>query len=192
MNKKILIQIFLVFIITLSLWIYYYFYKNTKVSENVNKKKDKILITDDSANVIKNIFYTSNDSFGNKFEIKARTGTIKVVSPDIVYMSEVSAVIYLFDASPIKISSKLAEYNKQNYETKFKENILIVYLEHNIKTNNLDLSFEKNLAKAYNKVEYDNNNTKLYADILEIDLITKNSKIFMDGDYKKVNIFSKN
>ena len=67
MNKKILIQIFLVFIITFSLWIYYYFYKNTKVSENVNKKKDKILITDDSANVIKNIFYTSNDSFGNTF-----------------------------------------------------------------------------------------------------------------------------
>ena len=192
MNKKILIQIFLFFIITLSLWIYYYFYKNTKVSENVNKKKDKILITDDSANVIKNIFYTSNDSFGNKFEIKARTGTIKVDSPDIVYMSEVSAVIYLFDASPIKISSKLAEYNKQNYETKFKENILIVYLEHNIKTNNLDLSFEKNLAKAYNKVEYDNNNTKLYADILEIDLITKNSKIFMNEDYKKINIFTNN
>ena len=192
MNKKILIQIFLFFIITLSLWIYYYFYKNTKVSENVNKKKDKILITDDSANVIKNIFYTSNDSFGNKFEIKARTGTIKVDNPDIVYMSEVSAVIYLFDASPIKISSKLAEYNKQNYETKFKENILIVYLEHNIKTNNLDLSFEKNLAKAYNKVIYNNNNTKLYADILEIDLITKNSKIFMNEDYKKINIFTNN
>ena len=65
-------------------------------------------------------------------------------------------------------------------------------MDHNIKTNNLDLSFEKNLAKAYNKVEYDNNNTKLYADILEIDLITKNSKIFMNEDYKKVNIFTKN
>ena len=90
------------------------------------------------------------------------------------------------------LSSKSAEYNKKNYETKFKENILINYLAHNIKTNNLDLSFEKNLAKAYNKVEYDNNNTKLYADILEIDLITKNSKIFMNEDYKKINIFTNN
>ena len=63
MNKKILIQIFLFFIGTLSLWVYYYFYKNTKVSEDVTKKTDQILITDDSANVIKNIFYTSTDSF---------------------------------------------------------------------------------------------------------------------------------
>ena len=192
MNKKILIQIFLFFIVTLSLWVYYYFYKNTKVSEDVTKKTDEILITDDSANVIKNIFYTSTDSFGNKFEIKAETGTIKINNPDIVYMSEVSAVIYLIDSSPINITSKLAEYNKQNYDTKFKENILISYLEHNIETNNLDLSFEKNLAKAYNKVIYNNNNTKLYADILEIDLITKNSKIFMNEDYKKINIFTNN
>ena len=76
--------------------------------------------------------------------------------------------------------------------TKLKENILITYLEHNIETNNLDLSFEKNIAKAYNKVIYNNNNTKLYADILEIDLITKNSKIFMNEDYKKINIFTNN
>ena len=192
MNKKILIQVFLFFAVTLSFLAYYYFYKNTKVSNNISKKKDEILITDESANVIKNIFYTSTDSFGNKFEIRAETGTIKLENPNIVYMNLVSAVVHLVDESPIKISSKSAEYNKKNYETKFKENILINYLDHNIKTNNLDLSFEKNLAKAYNKVEYDNNNTKLYADILEIDLITKNSKIFMNEDYKKINIFTNN
>ena len=45
-------------------------------------------------------------------------------------MSEVSAVIYLNDSSPINITSKLAEYNKQNYDTKFKENILKPFLRH--------------------------------------------------------------
>ncbi len=192
MNKKILIQIFLFFIIFLSLWFYYYFYKNNKINDKVSKKNNtEVLITDDSANVIKNIFYTSTDSLGNKFEIKAKTGKVKLSNQNLVYMNDVTAIVKLVNSSPININSKSAEYNKKNHETKFKENILITHLEHNIKTENLYLSFEKNLATAYDKVIYSNNNTKLYADMLEIDLITKNSKIFMNEDYKKINIFTK-
>ena len=176
----------------MSLWFYYYFYKNNKINDKVIKKNNtEILITDDSANVIKNIFYTSTDSLGNKFEIKAKTGKVKLSNQNLVYMNDVAAIVKLVNSSPININSKSAEYNKKNHETKFKENILITHLEHNIKTENLYLSFEKNLATAYDKVIYSNNNTKLYADMLEIDLITKNSKIFMNEDYKKINIFTK-
>ena len=81
-----------------------------------------------------------------------------------------------------------AKYNKTNYETNFKEDVLLTYLVHRITSQNLDLSFENNLATIYNKIVYDNNNAKLSADILEIDLITKNSKIFMDNEYKKIKI----
>ena len=192
MNKKILIQIFLFFIISFSLWVYYYFYKNTKLNDKVSKKNNtEILITDDSANVIKDIFYTSTDAFGNKFEIRAKTGKIKLSDPNLVYMNDVTAAVHMIDSSPINISSKSAEYNKKNHETKFKDKILLTHLDHNIETENLHLSFEKNIATAFDKVIYSNNNTKLYADMLEIDLITKNSKIFMNEDYKKVNIFTK-
>ena len=192
MNKKILIQIFLFFIISFSLWVYYYFYKNTKLNDKVSKKNNtEILITDDSANVIKDIFYTSTDAFGNEFEIRAKTGKIKLSDPDLVYMNDVTAVVHMIDSSPINISSKSAEYNKKNHDTKFKDKILLTHLDHNIQTENLHLSFEKNIATAFDKVIYSNNNTKLYADMLEIDLITKNSKIFMNEDYKKVNIFTK-
>ena len=192
MNKKILIQIFLFFIISFSLWVYYYFYKNTKLNDKVSKKNNtEILITDDSANVIKDIFYTSTDAFGNEFEIRAKTGKIKLNDPDLVYMNDVTAAVHMIDSSPINISSKSAEYNKKNHETKFKDKISLTHLDHNIQTENLHLSFEKNIATAFNKVIYSNNNTKLYADMLEIDLITKNSKIFMNEDYKKVNIFTK-
>ena len=176
----------------MSLWFYYYFYKNNKINDKVSKKNNtEVLITDDSANVIKNIFYTSTDSLGNKFEIKAKTGKVKLSNQNLVYMNDVTAIVKLVNSSPININSKSAEYNKKNHETKFKENILINHLDHNIKTENLYLSFEKNLATAYDKVIYSNNNTKLYADMLEIDLITKNSKIFMNEDYKKINIFTK-
>ena len=94
MNKKILIQIFLFFVVVVALWAYYYFYTNTKVNNKADNNIDtKIIITDDSANVIENIFYTSTDSFGNKFEINAKTGKIKLDNQDIVYMNNVFAVI---------------------------------------------------------------------------------------------------
>ena len=75
---------------------------------------------------------------------------------------------------------KFAKYNKSNHETNFNENVLLGYQNHKIRSKNLDLSFENNLATIYNEIVYNNDNTKLYADILEIDLITKNSKIFND------------
>ena len=78
--------------------------------------------------------------------------------------------------------------NSKNYETNFKEDVLLTYQTHRITSQNLDLSFENNLATIYNKIVYDHNNTKLSADILKIDLITKNSKIFMDNEYKKIKV----
>ena len=43
----------------------------------------------------------------------------------------------------------------------------------------------------YNDIIYNKPGTKLTADRLEIDLITKNSKIFMDNTSEKVQIIDK-
>ena len=190
MNKKTLIQLFLLIILALTSVVYYYFYKNTKVGiSGFNKKKStEISINENSSNIIKKIFYTSTDSLGNKFVIRSEIGEINIENPDIVYMTEVSAIIYIVNSKPIKIKSKFAKYNKNNYETNFKENVFLTYQNHKIRSKNLDLSFENNLATIYNEIVYNNDNTELYADILKIDLITKNSKIFMDNEYKKIKI----
>ena len=105
-------------------------------------------------------------------------------------MTKVSAIIYIANSEPIIIKSKFAKYNKSNYETNFNENVLLSYQNHKIRSKNLDLSFENNLATIYKEIVYNNDDTKLYADILEIDLITKNSRISMDNNYKKVKIFT--
>ena len=57
---------------------------------------------------------------------------------------------------------------------------------------NLDLSFAKNLATISNQVVYSNLETKMMADRLEIDLISKNSKIYMNDTNKKIQIVGKN
>ena len=60
-----------------------------------------------------------------------------------------------------------------------------------MKAENLDLFFKDNILSIYENVIYKNYNTKLNADRVEMDLITKNSKIFMYDKSKKVNIFFK-
>ena len=190
MNIKILIQLLLFIILVSTVTTYYYFYKNNKTNANINKinNNNEISINKNSSNLIKNISYTSTDNLGNKFKIKSEVGEIKINNPNIVYMTNVEAIINLINSDPIIIKSNYAKYNKINYETNFKEDVLLTYQTHRITSQNLDLSFENNLATIYNKIVYDNNDVKLSADILEIDLITKNSKIFMDNEYKKIKI----
>ena len=188
MNIKILIQLLLFTILVSTAATYYYFYKNNKTNANVDKinNNNEISINKNSSNLIKNISYASTDNLGNEFIIKSETGEISIDKPSIVYMTNVEAIINLINSDPIIIKANHAKYNKINYETNFKEDVLLTYQVHKITSQNLDLSFENNLATIYNKIVYDNNNAKLSADILEIDLITKNSKIFMDNEYKKI------
>ena len=190
MNIKILIQLLLFIILASTATTYYYFYKNNKTNANVDKinNNNEISINKNSSNLIKNISYTSTDNLGNKFIIKSETGEISIDNQNIVYMTNVKAIINLINSDPIIIKANHAKYNKINYETNFKEDILLTYQAHRITSQNLDLSFENNLATIYNEIVYDNNNVKISADILEIDLITKNSKIFMDNEYKKIKI----
>ena len=185
MNIKILIQLLLFIILVSTAATYYYFYNN-KTNANVNKiNNNEISINKNSSNLIKNISYASTDNLGNKFIIKSETGEINIDSPDMVYMTNVEAIINLINSDPIIIKSNYAKYNKINYETNFEEDVLLTHQTHRITSQNLDLSFENNLATIYNKIVYDNNDIRLSADILEIDLITKNSRIFMDNKYKK-------
>ena len=190
MNIKILIQLLLFIILASTAATYYYFYKNNKTNANVNKinNNNEISIDKNSSNLIKNISYASTDNLGNKFIIKSDTGEISIDNPNIVHMTNVEAIINLVNSDPIIIKANHAKYNKINYETNFKEDVLLTYQAHRITSQNLDLSFENNLATIYNKIVYDNNNVKISADILEIDLITKNSKIFMNNEYKKIKI----
>ena len=190
MNIKILIQLLLFIILVSTTVTYYYYYKGNKTNANVNKinNNNEISIDKNSSNLITNISYASTDNLGNKFKIKSKTGKISIDNLNIVYMTNVEAIINLINSDPIIIKSNYAKYNKINYETNFEEDVLLTYQTHRITSQNIDLSFENNLATIYNKIEYDSNNVKLSADILEIDLITKNSKIFMDNEYKKIKI----
>ena len=107
-------------------------------------------------------------------------------------MKNVTAVINFNNSEKIKIYADEALYNNISHDTAFSKNISIISGDHIVNSNNLDLLFEKNLITISNEVIYKNLNTKLAADIIEIDLITKSSKIFMKNKLDKVKIISLN
>ena len=107
-------------------------------------------------------------------------------------MKEVNATILLKDLSPINFWSNEAIYNNINYTTEFYGNVLMTYMEHDIKSDNLSLDFSKNLATVSNNVLYKNLNTSLKADRVKIDLLTKDTKIYMIDKLKKIKVISAN
>ena len=107
-------------------------------------------------------------------------------------MTNVEALIYLKNSPPIKIVSKYANYNKMDHETNFFEDVVLTHLIHKATSDNLDISFSNNTATMYNNIIYNKPETQITADRLEIDLITKNTKIFMDNEPEKIKIINKN
>ena len=107
-------------------------------------------------------------------------------------MKGVDAFIILNDDTKINISSSKAVYNILNYDTNFKEDVLIINTEHNLRCDNVDLLFKDHKIEIYNNIVYNNLNTEFLADKIEIDLITKNSKIYMHNKDKKIKVIHNN
>jgi len=193
MQKKIFLQLFLLLIILIiSIIFFKSYFSNNKIAVEIRIHNDVISFDKKDSNVMHNIKYVSSDSEGNNYVIISKFGELKEDEPGIIFMKDVIATINSNNLNSIKISSDNAIYNSVNYHTNFYNNVLMTYEEHNITSNNLDLLFEKNLVTITNDVVYNNLNTKLIADKIEIDLITKNSKIFMSKSSDKVKIVSIN
>ncbi len=175
MRKKTFIQIFLIFLILLIFFVVYQnYFKKEKVNGDIsNINKENI----EKKNNLKNITYESVDASGRKYIINAESGTVDEKKPDLIFMSNANGRVILLDGSVIYISSLKAEYNTISYDTKFQENIKLKFLEHDIFCNNLNIYFKNNLLEAYNDLTYKNFDIIMFADKIEIDLLTRNTKI---------------
>ena len=191
MQKKIIIQVFLfLLIIIISVIFFKFYFKPT----NLTKEYDSKINNSDSNqnNLMSNIKYFAADKIGNEYIVQSKLAEFDPNQPNLIIMEEVTGVIQFTNSSPILISSDKAIYNKLNHDTKFFENVLATYDDHKISSQNLELFFDRNLASISKKIIYKNLNTELRADRIEIDLVTKNSKILMDKKTKKVKVLTLN
>ena len=169
------------------------------INSKILKKKDTSLIKPQklenevySSNKIKDVKYTTKDADGNEYIITATEGEIDYSNTNIIYLTNIKAKIKLIDSDDISITSDYGKYNSGNFDTIFSKNVIINYLNNEITGEYLDFSLERNSLLMTKKVVYTNLDNILKADAVEMNPKTKDTKIFMYENQKKVNIKSIN
>tara|TARA_B100000900_G_scaffold416077_1_gene448917 strand:+ start:658 stop:1224 length:567 start_codon:yes stop_codon:yes gene_type:complete len=145
-----------------------------------------------NANILKDVIYTSKDAKGNEYVIKASEGEIDFSDNNIIYLTNVSAFIKLNNSETVEIYSDFGKYNTVNFDTIFSQNVIVNYLVNKITGEYLDFSLERNSMIISRDVVYRNLENILKADVIEIDIKTKDTKIFMYEKNEKVKVKSKN
>ena len=191
MNYKIVIQLLL---LTLVVFLIFYFYKDYLNKQNqitLNELNNNIDIIGLQNNVVKDIEYKRiYNSTGDEFLIKAFYGEFIDDNNEIIILTGVNALINRNDGSSAYIKSDKAKYDTINNNTNFINNVELTYLDNKINSNFLDIIFSQNLIQAYGNLVYQNIDYNLFADKMELDIDTKNTKIFM-FDNSKVKIKKK-
>ncbi len=163
-----------------------------------NKKKQEEIVIETSedikynSNIISNVNYTTKDVDGNEYIIRAVQGEIDYTNPSILYLTNVNALIKLKNSNIVKITSNFGRYNSENFDTIFSKNVIIKYLNNKITGEYVDFSLGRNSMIISKNVIYTNLKNILKADVIEMDIKTKNTKIFMHDENKNVNVKSKN
>lgn len=196
MRAKIAIQLLLILTVLLITFLIVKY--NYKSANTVTNKSLKVVSKNQnrSQNLIRNIKYTSNNTSGNFYEIKADTGISKIDSSDEMYLTNVTGIIVLENGEKVNLKSDFANFNSNTLETTFFENVVVKRADETVLGDYLyfvlnDTKTEyKNLLKVKDNVLILKPGYNLKADTLEIDLVTKNSKIFMHESDRKVQIKS--
>ena len=186
--KKFLISILVLIIFFL---LYTKYYKKEKIEKPVTLKVEEEVFT--NSNQIKDIKYSSKDLKGNEYILLAKEGEIDLNNSDIIFLKDVTANIKMIKNNEIiTIISNYGKYNTVNYDTIFSDNVEINYLDNQIISDYLDFSMMKNMLIISKNVVYRNLENILKADVIELNTITKDTKIFMYNSNEKVNIESVN
>ena len=169
----------------MSLFLFLKYFKKTDLKRNTQANMEQ---TTTNESLIEDLKYLSTDKEGNEYKIEAKKGNLDKSNPDLIYLESVEATILLKDSNLILIKSKFAKYNTKNFNTLFNNSVSVNYGEHIMSSEFLDLSFENNLVSIYDNVQYLSGITSLKADRAEIDILNKNTKIFMKNPKEKVQI----
>ena len=188
-NNYLRIFFFILILFCIAFLVYKNFFTNeeTKILEPSSIEQEIY-----NTNIIKDVRYTSVDAKGNKYEITASEGEIDFSNTNIIFLTDVNAAIILTDFNVINISSSFGKYNANNLDTIFSKNVIIKYLNNEITGGYLDFSPERNSMIISKNVTYDNTENILKSDVVEIDLKTKDTKIYMYEKTKNVRIKSNN
>ena len=202
-------SIFQLFLLALIFFIGYLFYtsyflenKNTskKIIKNIDENKNTETLIESNIsensdeneienNQIKNLLYKVDFSESGKYEIQAKLSKLNYVGGiEEVSMLDVSAYIIDKDNNRIDIKSKNALLNTATYKTSFFGNVQIKYLGSLITSEKLNFNFNQNYILISENILYKSFNTKIKADNVKINLLSKEIEVFMDNSQDKIEL----
>ena len=178
-----------IFLIFLTFFVYFKFFKIEKIKSNTVTELE---IKSYSSNIILDVNYVSQDTKGNIYKIHAKKGEIDLQDPNNIFLTDVEAFIELIEGENIKIKADFGKYNILNYDTIFSKSVLVNYLDNELTGEYLDFSLSNNSMTFSRNVIFKNLTNTLVADNLEMNLKTKDTKINMYENKKKVRITNNN
>ena len=195
MSKQLKIQlgIFVLIVVLFS-----YFYYSVSKEDNIEKKNlslsnlDTKEVNENFSNKISDIKYKSSDKTGNQYEISSASGESEIENPEVLNLVDVEGKISILNEETVLIYSDFAKYDKDSLNTHFYGNVRLIYGNHNINSDDLFLNFFDKQTLVKNNIYYTDQQNKLFADIIEIDLMTKISKVYMLEKQKKILVEIKN
>ena len=156
---------------------------DTKKSIDIKKTNNSEKIN----NLTKEIQYLTTNKNGDTFEILAEFGKTNLKNSDILDLEIVDGTITSDKRSKITITSDFAQYNYVNQNAKFYNNVVIKYDMKVINCDNVDINIDENIAIAYSNVVVEDNESVMKAQVVTIDIITKDIEINSED---KVKIFT--
>lgn len=195
MSKQLKIQLGIFVLIVV---IFSYFYYSVSKEDNIEKKNlslsnlDTKEVNENFSNKISDIKYKSSDKTGNQYEISSASGESEIDNPEVLNLVDVEGKISILNKETVLIYSDFAKYDKDSLNTHFYGNVRLIYGNHNINSDDLFLNFFDKQTLVKNNIYYTDQQNKLFADIIEIDLMTKISKVYMLEKQKKILVEIKN
>jgi len=185
MSSKSLIQSGIVLLISIILLVnYLIFFSKNDDSVKINEAE----IDNNVENKILELKYNALDADGNSYIIESNAGKVSDKEKNVLILEKVTGIIKIQNSEDIIILSDFANYNKTTLDTYFYDNVRLKYDGHSIDSDELFMNYIDKNINIRNNVRYKGLNNKLYADIVEIDLVTKFSKIYMLDKQKKVKV----
>ena len=191
--KKVIQILIILLIILISYLVLNIYFIDKKDISDLDLNENLIIKEDNSNlnNVIENLEYKSSDKSGNIYIIKAKRGKVDLEKENLLILEDVYGEIKLLEKSTIYIYSNFAQYNRNNFDTRFYQNVLVNFEDKRFNCDNLDLFFKDNFGSMYNNIVFVDKNTQINADQVNMNLLNGDINIKMFQEEKNIKILKK-
>ena len=188
---KVFLQTFLFLVLIIISFFFYktYFMKQEIVENIVIENKIKTNDTAEKKNIITNLQY--NVKLGNDGEYEIKSSSSEIIYEnglEIVFMQGVIATFTDNQGRNVIITSDKASFNSSTYDTKFRDNIKILYENHKITSDKINFDFKKNNILIFQNVVYTGLKEEINTDNIKINLVTKDIQFYMNSEKENIKI----